>query len=95
MSLARLVESLAPDRRAKHAAQRVLRSTPDGRFTDFTVLQEAAAEYPTLRPHRIAIGLYNLASDGALSPHAPGCPRTVTGARTEVAAACPGRSSRT
>lgn len=30
----------------------------EGRFTDFAVLQEAPAEYPTLRSHRIAIGLY-------------------------------------
>ncbi len=30
-----------------------------GRFTDFAVLQEAPAEHPVLRPHYIAIGLYN------------------------------------
>jgi len=37
----------------------------DGTFADFAVLQEAPQEYPTLRPHRIAIGLYNLvAADG-------------------------------
>ena len=39
---------------------------PDGRFSRFAVLQEASAEYPTLRPHRIAIGLYNQTADGAL-----------------------------
>jgi aminopeptidase N len=38
----------------------------DGAFTSFAVLQEAPAEHPTLRPHRIAIGLYNRA-DGALT----------------------------
>jgi aminopeptidase N len=38
----------------------------DGAFTSFAVLQEALAEYPTLRPHHIAIGLYNRA-DGALT----------------------------
>jgi aminopeptidase N len=38
---------------------------PDGAFTSFAVLQEAAAEYPTLRSHRIAIGLY-ARSDGRL-----------------------------
>jgi aminopeptidase N len=32
----------------------------DGRFTSFEVLQEAPAEYPTLRSHRVAIGLYAL-----------------------------------
>ncbi|HXW44312.1 MAG TPA: aminopeptidase N [Streptosporangiaceae bacterium] len=30
-----------------------------GAFSSFAVLQEAPAEYPTLRPHHIAIGLYN------------------------------------
>jgi len=37
----------------------------DGRFTEFAVLQGAPEEYPTLRPHHIAIGLYNLTGDGA------------------------------
>ena len=32
----------------------------DGRFTSFAVLQEAPASHPVLRPHRIAIGLYDL-----------------------------------
>jgi aminopeptidase N len=54
----------------------------DGRYTSFAVLQNAPAEHPHLRPHHIAIGLYNRV-DGALV-------RTlrveldVTGARTEV-----------
>jgi len=38
---------------------------PDGAFTSFCVLQEAPADHPTLRSHRIAIGLYELV-DGAL-----------------------------
>ena len=38
---------------------------PDGLFESFAVRQEAPAEHPTLRPHHIAIGLYNL-TDGAL-----------------------------
>jgi len=56
----------------------------DGRFTSFAVAQEAPARYPTLRPHHIAIGLYNRTADGELA-------RTrqvevdVTGRRTEVA----------
>ncbi len=59
-----------------------------GAFTSFSVLQEAPAERPTLRPHHIAIGLYNRTgdrSDGKLV-------RTsrvgvdVTGARTAVPA---------
>ncbi|WP_026852043.1 aminopeptidase N [Glaciibacter superstes] len=30
-----------------------------GTITGFTVLQSAAADYPTIRPHRLAIGLYS------------------------------------
>jgi aminopeptidase N len=37
---------------------------PDGRFTSFTVQQEAPADYPQLRPHRIAIGLYDQRDGG-------------------------------
>jgi aminopeptidase N len=37
---------------------------PDGRFTSFSVLQEAVTDYPQLRPHRIAIGLYDRAGGG-------------------------------
>jgi aminopeptidase N len=36
----------------------------DGRFTAFSVLQSAAASHPTLRSHRIAVGLYSLTPDG-------------------------------
>jgi aminopeptidase N len=35
------------------------RCDADGRFTSFAVLQEAPASHPVLRPHRIAIGLYD------------------------------------
>ncbi len=31
----------------------------DGVITSFAVLQSAAADYPTIRPHRLAIGFYN------------------------------------
>jgi aminopeptidase N len=36
---------------------------PDGRYEAVSVLQEAPAAYPTLRTHRIAIGLYDLDGD--------------------------------
>ncbi|WP_439690399.1 aminopeptidase N [Curtobacterium sp. SP.BCp] len=55
----------------------------DGTITSFAVLQEAPSEYPTLRPHRLAIGVYAAAEGGKLE-------RThrveidVDGARTEV-----------
>jgi aminopeptidase N len=64
---------------------------PDGKFTSFAVLQEAPERHPVLRPHRIAIGLYNFA-DSAAGPG--GEPRAlvrtqraeveVSGARTPV-----------
>ncbi len=54
-----------------------------GRFTRFAVLQEASPEYPTLRPHRIAIGLYNRTSDDALV-RTHRVEAEVTGPRTEV-----------
>jgi aminopeptidase N len=36
----------------------------DGAFTAFAVRQEATASHPVLRPHRIAIGLYDRAAAG-------------------------------
>jgi len=32
-----------------------------GRITSFAIIQTAAADYPTIRPHRLAIGFYDLA----------------------------------
>jgi aminopeptidase N len=37
-----------------------------GRFTAFSVLQEAAPSHPVLRPHRIAIGLYDRGETGLI-----------------------------
>jgi aminopeptidase N len=53
-----------------------------GAFTSFAVLQEAAADHPTLRSHRVAIGLYDRTDQGIVR-------RTrveldVVGARTDV-----------
>jgi len=39
---------------------------PDGTYESVEVLQEAPADYPTLRTHRIGIGLYDLVPDGLL-----------------------------
>ncbi len=36
------------------------------RISSFSVLQSAVAEYPTIRPHRLAIGFYNLTGNGKL-----------------------------
>ena len=60
----------------------------DGRFTSFAVVQSAPADHPTLRSHRIAIGLYDLSLRGPGS--AGGLVRVywveldVVGDRTEV-----------
>jgi aminopeptidase N len=36
----------------------------DGRFTSFAILQEAPEDYPTLRSHRLRVGLYNHTDNG-------------------------------
>ena len=41
----------------------------DGRFTSFAIRQEAVPEYPVLRSHRIAIGLYDHGGDGLVRRH--------------------------
>jgi aminopeptidase N len=38
----------------------------DGRFTSFDVVQEAAQSHPTLRSHRLGIGLYERSTEGLL-----------------------------
>ncbi len=54
----------------------------DGTITSFAVLQEAAADYPTIRPHRLAIGFYNLRGGKLLRDHRVEI--DVDGVRTEV-----------
>lgn len=38
----------------------------DGKITDFAIVQQAAADYPTLRRHRLAVGFYDLDASGTL-----------------------------
>src|SRR5689334_3687896 len=38
----------------------------DGTITSFAILQSAVAEQPTIRPHRLAVGFYDLTGDGTL-----------------------------
>jgi aminopeptidase N len=38
----------------------------EGRFRSFTILQEAPPDYPTLRSHRLAVGLYDDGGEGKL-----------------------------
>jgi aminopeptidase N len=54
----------------------------DGNFTSFAVLQSAVADYPTIRPHRLAIGLYDLQGDKLVRTHR--VELDVDGERTEV-----------
>ena len=54
----------------------------EGRFTSFAVLQEAPAQHPVLRPHRIAIGLYR--RSGGRLERAGQVQVEVSGPRTEV-----------
>jgi aminopeptidase N len=56
----------------------------DGAFESFAVLQEAPPEHPTLRPHHIAIGLYNRAGEDLVRTHRVEV--DVAGPRTEVPA---------
>ncbi len=38
----------------------------DGKLTSFTIVQSAVEEWPTIRPHRLAVGFYNLNGAGKL-----------------------------
>jgi aminopeptidase N len=55
---------------------------PDGSFTAFSLLQEAPAEWPTLRSHRVAVGLYDLVDGKLVRTHREEF--DVVGAKTEV-----------
>uniref|UniRef100_UPI001041464F aminopeptidase N n=1 Tax=Actinomadura roseirufa TaxID=2094049 RepID=UPI001041464F len=54
----------------------------DGNFSSFAVLQEAKPDYPTLRSHRLAIGLYDRTDEGLVRRER--VELDVVGARTEV-----------
>ncbi|MHB1235319.1 MAG: aminopeptidase N, partial [Microbacteriaceae bacterium] len=61
----------------------VIETDADGVITRFTVLQEAPADYPTIRPHRLAIGFYDFA--GGVLVRDDRLELDVDGERTEVA----------
>ena len=44
----------------------VIAEAGDGSISRFAVTQTAPADYPTIRPHRLGIGFYNLDASGAL-----------------------------
>jgi aminopeptidase N len=54
----------------------------DGLITSFAVLQEAPADHPTLRSHRLAVGCYNRTNEGLVRTMR--VELDVVGARTEV-----------
>jgi aminopeptidase N len=54
----------------------------DGTFTSFAVLQEAPEDWPTLRSHRVGIGLYDRTGDGLVRRDR--VELDVVGGRTEV-----------
>jgi aminopeptidase N len=54
-----------------------------GRFTTFAVRQEAVADYPVLRSHRIAIGLYDRDSNGLVRRRR--VETDISGEQTEIA----------
>ncbi|MEE6280395.1 aminopeptidase N [Georgenia sp. MJ170] len=58
----------------------------DGVITSFAVLQEAPAEHPVLRPHRLVVGTYDLVGDGedARLERTGRVELDVDGARTDV-----------
>jgi aminopeptidase N len=55
---------------------------PDGTFTSFSVLQEAPADHPTLRSHRVAVGLYDMVDGKLVRTHREEL--DVVAAKTEV-----------
>ncbi|HEX8629728.1 MAG TPA: aminopeptidase N [Catenuloplanes sp.] len=60
-----------------------VRVADDGTYASVVVLQEAPTDYPTLRTHRIGVGLYDLDADGALVRR-DRLEVDVSGERTEV-----------
>ena len=56
--------------------------TDDGRYRSFAVLQEARPDHPTLRSHRVAIGLYDRGDEGLVRRRRVEV--DVVGERTEV-----------
>jgi aminopeptidase N len=54
----------------------------DGVITGFAIVQSAAADYPTIRPHRLAVGYYDLVDGKLVRTHR--VELDVDGERTEV-----------
>ncbi len=61
-----------------------LQASADGTITSLAVVQEAPQAHPVLRPHRIAIGIYDLTDAGLVRRHR--VETDIDGPRTEVPA---------
>ena len=59
-------------------------TAPDGTLSAFSILQEAPADWPTLRSHRVAIGFYDLVDGKLVRTHREEL--DVVGAKTDVPA---------
>ncbi|MCX6501680.1 MAG: aminopeptidase N [Microbacterium sp.] len=55
----------------------------DGTITKFSIIQTAPADYPTIRPHRLGVGFYDLQGDALVRTHH--VELDVDGDRTDVA----------
>ncbi|MBZ4486186.1 aminopeptidase N [Microbacterium sp. cx-55] len=55
----------------------------DGTITRFSIIQTAPADYPTIRPHRLGVGFYDLQGDRLVRVH--NLELDVDGDRTDVA----------
>jgi aminopeptidase N len=60
----------------------LVETSPDGTITSFQVAQTAADDWPTLRPHRLAIGFYNQEGDQITRTHQVEC--DIDGAVTDI-----------
>ena len=60
-----------------------IETSATGVITSFTIVQTAAADYPTIRPHRLAVGLYDLFDGALVRTHQ--VELDVDGVRTQVA----------
>ena len=54
----------------------------EGNFTEFAITQTAAADYPTIRPHRLAVGIYDFEGKELVRKHRVEV--DIDGARTEI-----------
>jgi aminopeptidase N len=67
---------------APNTLRPVIELAADGTYASFSIAQEAPADYPTMRPHRIGVGLYHRTAEGLVRVRR--IELDVTGELTEV-----------